>query len=1343
MSNRAILLAVLSCILAALVFSSTVIDAGETKPILTGNEDKSLFGNNPNIPEDVRSHVKEKISNAPIGLRGKFKVTDSARDYTIKRNPDKTLSITKAEETGKSTIATISFPEAELNTLPGYDGDTFAIAHVVNGTVESFKKVKTKSVSKNGIISLDVEFSEVIIGGATGYYEVTYQDVSLMDTTLPFNAVTNGGLYINIVNLPTYTAFDQTNISTYPDPSKWLAAYPFNGNGEDISGNNRDLTVYGSKVYRPGRNGVASNSLYFDGDGDYVGYEYPNTLYTSAEMVWLFNTTSTAQGVTGEFREADGSGRTAMYNSEAANMLNNSTSQTQKWTEVADGTWNWAFYPFSPAQIDYIQIGRRYTSTYYYLNAYLDMAALHEGSLTAEQRRVFTYGYSGIKAKVLPGSTWIPITSNNQSITTGSSTTSVQFMSPSDTQRDVTLKGLFQLNYTKVRDWTESPTTKRIDMTFAPAENITSGTLNHSITKSYLYGTPTVTSDDTSASVELNGNYILVTTGAITADTTKYYNVSLPIKQFSLGSPSPASTPVNLIETDEQEFQTTANATTDIVWALNGSTLETDEFTTSGTYTFVANTPGTYELTATVPGDTESWIINVEPISITSYYPLGTSITVTAGTSTPIFNVTVDRSTDIEWWVDGVLKETDTGTSANYSFVPVTAGTSNVTVDVGSATHSWELSITEPGLTPYSWYAFNTGSGSTVYDSIGGYNGTLSNGEWIPKGSGYAAKITDAANSHIVIPDNDKNDHVNESWTMYMEVCPLEDWDEASTYQKTMITHMSSYYGTGSGWAWIKNKDVNTGKFGFRSTAAGAGAWVSGTVVSWEPYQWYRIGVTFDITDKRVKFYRDGTYIGGSYYGLSYPLNPATTFPLYIGGAMSTSSSAPKMYVDNIKFYDGAISQSNMEYLTTWTSTGPTVYVATTGNDSFGTGAEGAPYATVGKALSASLNEVVMIKGGNYSEHVIINRDNVTLHGYGGVVNFDGFDDTGIAINASNRSNITLENLNIMNYETGMYAAGTLNNLQISNCSITSSGHGMYINDCEVDGLTISDSEIGDNQYTAIYLATAGTANSIANVILTNNELFDCGSSLLDLYSGISNVIATGNTYSFENSTTQDSAVKIRGSNVDGIVFTGEQFTNCDAPFTNLNGQNIMLRDCTFESTNDHVYIIGGESGASPLGTFNFTGENNTYSNMGNATVYTFSSTATSTPGSMRDHNATFSGPNIMFGNMQANVDEDVVVTTNNPARAAYFGMNTTQAMTWEWYKNSALVETDNSTTYPQYMGTGLVNGDNITAIYQAGSDTLQVSWITAISGNNNAFLGIAVFLSFFGVIFGTMYRRR
>lgn len=466
------------------------------------------------------------ISNISSELRNKVSIAGGDSSYSVTKH-EKYIQITKSEFKDIHTKTKCSIDISAIEALPGYNGRDFVVLRLVDGKVVDHRILKTKDVLKGKTVTFDVIFSEVIVSGMTGTYTKTVS-VDTLNTTIPF-AVTGATAMNVLIDSPgTYIAFDETNISTYPDPSHWLFVWPLNGNALDISGNGRNGAVTGA-TSTAGRSGTSNTGYYWDGNNDYISYDYPDTLYSANTFFTgykLNHTVSDSDHVVVDYRNPSGTGRTGMYEYENKYYVNNATSTTTLNSTTNQG-WKYAFYPFTNGNINYVWLGNRYNLLYDF-KGWMDVAGLYNGTLSADQRRVFSYGYQGITVAPYPTTTRTPILSSNQSVTPPFTMTGVNIKSPTSTTKTVTLIAYLQQNYTLVREW-DNTTHKRVDTVFTAGSNITSGVLEYGMVGAYNLSTPFLKTNATGASAEMIGDVLTIHTGALTTGQSRYYNVSMEI----------------------------------------------------------------------------------------------------------------------------------------------------------------------------------------------------------------------------------------------------------------------------------------------------------------------------------------------------------------------------------------------------------------------------------------------------------------------------------------------------------------------------------------------------------------------------------------------------------------------------------------------------------------------------------------------------------------------------------------------------------------------------------------------------------------------------------------------
>lgn len=645
------------------------------------------------------------LKNVPADMRGKIAVAGGDNSYSVSREQEY-IAISKAETKVKHTKTKLTIDKSVLDTLYGYNGKEFRFVRVVDGKIVDSKLIKTKDVLKGKTITLDATFSEIIISGVTGSYTKTVQNVNMLNTTVPFDVTNASYLTVNITSPGTYEAWNEYSLSTYPGTSgKWLFIWPLNGSSViDISGNSRTGTLSGTSSIAD-RLGTSSRARSFDGTDDYIYYNYVDTLYSNLEYVLLYNVSTTSQYCVGDFRDPSAVGRTAMYTTETAWYINNGTTQNQAMTSSLN-KWSWAFYPFASGQINYIWTGTRYSGTYD-LNGKLDLVALYNGTLSANDRRKFTYGYEGITFSTNLNESRIPVTSASQSINVSGNLTGVSVKSNTAGTKNITLSALFTHDYIMSNEY-DNGTHHIVEILYTPTSNITSGTLNYTLASIEEPGTPVVESNDTSAAVQLVGNTLVVTVGTITEGTTKSYNISMTSGDFEIIGYGPTDTTPTKTKTGTTTFNVTVNGSTAIGWYVDGSLTETDVGTT-GNYNYSGSIPGDYNITATAGSDSQSWILTVLPDALSDYNPDSLSLKIRNGTIQQFTTMYTYAESPV-WILNNVTVGNDTNvTTSAYWFNGSDVGIYNLTAKINESQVVWTVNVT---ATP------KTGLGDFVEETI-------------------------------------------------------------------------------------------------------------------------------------------------------------------------------------------------------------------------------------------------------------------------------------------------------------------------------------------------------------------------------------------------------------------------------------------------------------------------------------------------------------------------------------------------------------------------------------------------------------------------------------------------
>lgn len=668
---------------------------------------------------DKSKEKKVVVENVPSDLKGKISITGADSSYSVKKDKQ-SIIISKAEAKGQHTKTKCSMDISALQSLQGYNGKEFSVLRLVDGRVAGFQILKTKDVLIGKTVTFDATFSTVIVSGMTGSYTKTVS-VDTLNTTIPFAVSGATGLTVQMSNPSTYIAFNESNISTYPDSAKWLFVWPLNGNANDITGNGRNGAVT-SATSIVGRSGASATGYYLDGDNDYISYDYIDTAYTANTLFIgykLNHTVSDSNHIVADFRNPSGSGRTGIYEYENLFYVNNATS-TATLNSTTNTGWKYGFYPFSSGQINYIWLGVRYNLLYDF-RGWLDCAGLYNGTLTSDQRRVFSYGYQGITAAPYPTTTRTPILSSNQSITPPSTMTGVNIKSPMSETKTVTLTAYLQQNATLVNEY-DNATHHRVDILFTAGSNITSGNIEYQMLNATSMGAPSLNTNESGASVALDGSTLTIDFDGLLTGETRHFNISLPMGTYAIDAYTPSDTTPEVYVGSTRTFTATVNQSTNVEWLVNGTNVETDLSTTSASYDFVGVTPGNYNVTAKVYGDQQTWILTVRDSGLESHYPASDNVAM-KNNSIQQFKVQYAEPCDVVWRVNNTSEYVTLDLTPSelpyvnfYNYLALEHGTSeyppmpNILITEFNSSNQVVANVTISNCTPAAWLNFTLSS---------------------------------------------------------------------------------------------------------------------------------------------------------------------------------------------------------------------------------------------------------------------------------------------------------------------------------------------------------------------------------------------------------------------------------------------------------------------------------------------------------------------------------------------------------------------------------------------------------------------------------------------------------
>ncbi len=190
--------------------------------------------------------------------------------------------------------------------------------------------------------------------------------------------------------------------------------------------------------------------------------------------------------------------------------------------------------------------------------------------------------------------------------------------------------------------------------------------------------------------------------GGVDSETITVTVTHMPL---SITSRSPGTDPTTTVGI-AQAFSVTLNRSATVTWYINGISVQINTSSTTASYTNLTAGVGIYNVTASVSDayDTTStmwnWTVNAAPMGapgITSFAP-SSPVNNTAG-ATRTFNVTVNQTVDVTWYINGttVFNQTNvtvssyTNTSAALGIWNVTATANNTN---GAVSKMWIWNVT-------------------------------------------------------------------------------------------------------------------------------------------------------------------------------------------------------------------------------------------------------------------------------------------------------------------------------------------------------------------------------------------------------------------------------------------------------------------------------------------------------------------------------------------------------------------------------------------------------------------------------------------------------------------------
>lgn len=230
--------------------------------------------------DSVIDKTKEKavvIPSASSELNGKIKVSGGDASYKIDKPSKSEIKISKAENKNSHTKAVVTIPLVEIQKIDTDNDGQIGYLRFVDGQLVEKKIVSVASVASGSDTIWNMEFSDVVLNGWTGYFTKTgtSQLVSSTFTTSQTYASNKTSAVLLNVSAPAYVG-PYAKIAALT-PSAWYRFDNTSGTSAiDFSGHGQTATLINGTTWTIGK---YNRAVKLDGIDDYVSI--PSSSYTN------------------------------------------------------------------------------------------------------------------------------------------------------------------------------------------------------------------------------------------------------------------------------------------------------------------------------------------------------------------------------------------------------------------------------------------------------------------------------------------------------------------------------------------------------------------------------------------------------------------------------------------------------------------------------------------------------------------------------------------------------------------------------------------------------------------------------------------------------------------------------------------------------------------------------------------------------------------------------------------------------------------------------------------------------------------------------------------------------
>lgn len=671
---------------------------------------------------DTTKETSKNVIKAPEKLKNNISITDKASEMKKYKvgYVDDTISIKKIED-GYSSLVDIYISEDTINNLKGYNGKEFATLHINDDGTSEYRIIKTSDVlTKDKKVKINTKMSELIIGGATGVHTIDYGATNLFNTSKDIGITNVTAMTINITNPPAYgnvIDYDPGTNDTMPISGllSWWRMDEGSGSILHDSAGSKHMPLLGGYQWVSGFPNTFVNATRFP---HYTSYAQNNSEYT------------TQIGKTADFTVC---------------LWGNAT-------DVANTTSSKKFFATGISTSDRFSLNIR--------GGYV-ITGIYDGTAYRAQKRyaiqdgdsffaAATYDYKGS----VPGTMNLYVNENDGETTTNTlhSDYGAIIFRPNSAYEDNVMVFTRALSQDEVYNVMKGFAGVRVIS--YPGGSITP----------ILSNSQTIVTEDEVSSLLFQSNK---------RDTTYNTKVNYYFQQdymYMTGTENESHRTINTVLTAENNV-TSGTITYDLT---NGEdyTNPTISSNHTGATVYIDGDNLIIEYGTLTEGDSKYYNVTLEvvPASFVSHTPESLSLEMNMNDD-EYFNVTTNKTTDIEWYVDGNLTDIDANTSSgSYQFVAMDSGDHNVSAVIYNDSLLWDISVLEPIAGDiYSFFPSNNSSSLIIgqYEEFNCTSGQIFDHAWYVDGD-IVQYNNSTTYSEFLFTTQDPNDynitvHVNSS----------------------------------------------------------------------------------------------------------------------------------------------------------------------------------------------------------------------------------------------------------------------------------------------------------------------------------------------------------------------------------------------------------------------------------------------------------------------------------------------------------------------------------------------------------------------------------------------------